>query len=171
MRLGSASIGWFHVAQKGRLGQGLGLMKVCRGLATARHQRRICGTTLTSERGGRSSWRRPGLLRRPPSSESQRWRPLLVPPRSLEPYPSRLSNEPHCSCRRASAQDCTGAVRPIRQPGWLPGAASPRSAHARLAGAEPGVAAPIAWPSTRRLGRRASRCYRRATASCLRYSR
>jgi hypothetical protein len=60
MRLGSASIGWFHVAQKGRLGQGLGLMKVCRGWATARHQRRICGTTLTSERGGRSSWRRPG---------------------------------------------------------------------------------------------------------------
>jgi len=96
---------------------------------------------------------------------------VAVAPRSLEPYPRRPSNEPHCSRRRASAQDGTGTVRPISQPGWLPGAASPRTAHARLAGAEPGIAAPIAWPSTRRLGRWASRCYRRATASCFRYSR
>ncbi len=34
-----------------------------------------------SEAGGRVGVG-PGLLRRPPSSESHRWRPLLVPPRS-----------------------------------------------------------------------------------------
>ena len=93
------------------------------GWATARHQRRICGTTLSgnpvdrrchsrgagdpkpshrrgrstplggyapqesaSEAGGRVGVG-PGLPRRPPSSESHRWRPLLVPPRSREPYP------------------------------------------------------------------------------------
>jgi hypothetical protein len=40
-----------------------------------------------SERGGRSSGRLSGLLRRPPSSESHRRRPPLVPPRSPAPYP------------------------------------------------------------------------------------
>jgi|RhiMetdeSRZDD1v2_1073273.scaffolds.fasta_scaffold1093233_2 hypothetical protein len=82
----------------------------------ARHQRRICGTTLASERGGRSSWRRPGTATTTPSSASHRWRPLLVPPRSLKACPRRPSNEPHGSRRRASAQDGTGTVPPIRQP-------------------------------------------------------
>jgi hypothetical protein len=41
----------------------------------------------TSKRGGRSNWRLPGTLRRPPSSESHRRRPLLIPPRSHDPYP------------------------------------------------------------------------------------
>jgi hypothetical protein len=41
----------------------------------------------TSERGGRSSWRLSGTLRQPPPSESHRRRPLLVPPRSHDPYP------------------------------------------------------------------------------------
>jgi hypothetical protein len=41
----------------------------------------------TSERGGRSSWRLSGTLRQPPSSESHRRRPLLIPPRSHYPYP------------------------------------------------------------------------------------
>ena len=58
----------------------------------------------------------PGLPRRPPSSESHRWRPLLVPPRSREPYPVLPAMNPHCSCRRASAQHGTGTVRPKGSP-------------------------------------------------------
>jgi hypothetical protein len=41
----------------------------------------------TRGRGGRSSGRLCGTLRRPPSSESHWRRPLLVPPRSHAPYP------------------------------------------------------------------------------------
>ncbi len=41
----------------------------------------------TRGRGGRSSGCLSGTLRRPPSSESHRRRPLLVPPRSQDPYP------------------------------------------------------------------------------------
>jgi hypothetical protein len=41
----------------------------------------------TGERGGGRVGVGPGLPRRPPSSESHRWRPLLVPPRFREPYP------------------------------------------------------------------------------------
>src|SRR6266498_2793797 len=44
-------------------------------------------TVLRPERGGRSSGCLSGTLRRPPSSESHRRRPLLVPPRSHALYP------------------------------------------------------------------------------------
>jgi hypothetical protein len=55
-----------------------------------------------SERGGRSSWRRSGTLRQPPSSESDRRRPLLVPPRSHSSLPGCLGDEPQGWCPRAS---------------------------------------------------------------------
>jgi len=54
-----------------------------------------------SEAGGRVGVC-PGLRRRPPSSESHRWRPLLVPPRSHDPYPGVPSDEPRGRCPRAS---------------------------------------------------------------------
>src|SRR4029453_14708615 len=50
----------------------------------------------TSERGGRSSGRLSGALRRPPPSELHQRRPLLVPPPpSPDPSPSRPGHEPH----------------------------------------------------------------------------
>jgi hypothetical protein len=51
------------------------------------HSPRGHTSTLSSERGGRSSGRLSGTLRQPPSSESHQRRPLLVPPRSHAPYP------------------------------------------------------------------------------------
>jgi hypothetical protein len=57
--------------------------------------------TGSSGRGGRSNGRLSGTLRRPPPSESHRRRPLLVPPRSHDPYPAALCSTsrlvPACS--------------------------------------------------------------------------
>jgi hypothetical protein len=51
-----------------------------------RPRQRRCDTRPASEAGGRAGVSL-GLLRQPPSSESHRRRPLLIPPRSHDPYP------------------------------------------------------------------------------------
>jgi hypothetical protein len=121
-----------------------------------------------SEAGGRVGVD-PGLPRRPPSSESHRWRPLLVPPRSLEPYPSRPSNEPHCLCRRASAQDCTGTVRPIRQPSRRRRAR--RTLGRRGAGLPGACPTPPASPGSRGCRRRSASARWRLLIASLSWSR
>jgi hypothetical protein len=65
----------------------------------------------TSERGGRSSWRRSGTATRTPILGVSRRRPLLVPPRSHNSYPVVPVTNPHRQCprtTRAEGQTATG---------------------------------------------------------------
>ena len=117
----------------------------------------------TSERGGRSSWRRSGTATTTPIVGVSRRRPLLVPPRSHDLYPVVQVTNPHRWCPRVPAR----RPHPRR---WSPPGSPSRRGWARRVLGRHGVgrsgacAAPPALPGSRG-------CRRRSTSARWRPSR